>query len=271
MSLHHHSHLFAETDLYPEDIVVSPSQNDTKIYDKKTVGILKQNPFSTKFTTPGKIPYYFPVDYQNRVKHEALKFEHYFFRSLVESDHLWTNICLLYLIDQLEEVHRFAQIVGPHGSGKSTLIASLKDVLLRKGYRLLDQSLHDGQKKLPKQFWAELAEFGHSKTPQKVLIVDGYEQLSIFQRLLLQYRCRGGEILFLITTHRPVFRVPVLYQTETSRETLDKIVDYLLEVPTPFVNENVISQLMKKHRHNTREILFSLYDLYEECRWKHKE
>ena len=53
---------------------------------------------------------------------------------------------------------------GLSGSGKSSLLFYLKDVLVKQGYDLFSWSLHDQNRFLPESFWMELQKF-LQKTP----------------------------------------------------------------------------------------------------------
>ncbi|MDR1960264.1 MAG: hypothetical protein LBQ54_14690 [Planctomycetaceae bacterium] len=237
---------------------------DTKTYDKKTVWMLKQNPFSTRFTLPGTIPYFFPSGFCKQIKDKSEKFTQFLFRSLVESDHLQTNIYLHYLIDQFQKNGSFGQITGNHGSGKSTLLSALEEVFARKEYKIHKESLHDGQRRLSYEFWQWFSELKKSPPDKSLIIVDGYEQLSWLQRFRLLLGCKIRGVGLLLTSHKPVHGIPVLYRTAASQEQLEQIVDYLLEIPAGFIDENVLARLMLTHRNNIRDVLFALHDLYQE-------
>ena len=77
------------------------------------------------------------------------------------------------------------QIVGPHGSGKSALLATLVPVIERAGQRVLLLELHDAERTLPRNFWR-----GPELASCTLLIVDGYEQLGRWTRFRLDRFCR---------------------------------------------------------------------------------
>ncbi|MDR3182761.1 MAG: hypothetical protein LBT89_07565 [Planctomycetaceae bacterium] len=70
--------------------------------------------------------------------------------------------------------HRICQIVGPKGSGKSTLIQTLRH--------------HGGD---------------------SICFLDGFEQLPLYRR----FGCRLGWIRCVLCVHRPLWGIPVLYRT----------------------------------------------------------
>ena len=78
------------------------------------------NPFATRFTRPGAIGYLFPLG-----------------NSAVGT------------VDLLRNNNWWGEIVGPHGSGKSSLLAELLPLLEATGRRVNVYSLHQGDRTLP--------------------------------------------------------------------------------------------------------------------------
>src|SRR5688572_1019538 len=83
------------------------------------------NPFATCWTRPGAIPFQF-------------------------SDGESTTS----LIARFESQRWRGAIVGPHGSGKSTLLESLKLELFAGGRHIHFVQVHNGQRRLPVEFWS---------------------------------------------------------------------------------------------------------------------
>src|SRR5437764_10280820 len=103
---------------------------------------MSSNPFATRFIRPGAIPFLF-LDGDSA---EAI-------------------------IERLKANHWRGQIVGEHGSGKSTLVATLIPLLEQAGRNIVLIKIGPGERRLP--------EIGKSSLlPTTDLIVDGYEQLS---------------------------------------------------------------------------------------------
>ncbi|MCL2348775.1 MAG: hypothetical protein FWC50_11020 [Planctomycetaceae bacterium] len=215
---------------------------------------IPHNPFSTRNISPGTIPYLFEWNQPN-------------------SD---TKV----LYDSFAKSNFLAQIVGPHGSGKSTLLAALLTTLQQNGHNTVFVSLHDRQRFLPGKFWKELPTencrfFPYKKTGVKppILVIDGYEQLCYLTRFFLQFAKKTTGCGLLITTHYAFCGVPVLHQTATSLETFKAIVRNLLHhfdttpkiISSRFSDEFLESLFFEKHG-NIREMLFALYDRYEENR-----
>ena len=103
-----------------------------------------ENPFSTRRTRPGALPFIFSAGQDAET-----------------------------LISRLRENRWWGEILGPHGAGKSALLATLIPAAERAGRRPLVIELHDKQKCLPRP---EL-------DPSTLLIVDGYEQLQPLEPL----------------------------------------------------------------------------------------
>jgi hypothetical protein len=97
-------------------------------------------------------------------------------------------------------------------------------------------------------------------------VVDGYEQLGWLQRTWLKWQCRRRGAGLLVTAHDDV-GLPPLWQTETSAELTQRVVARLLgESDAEWLDEDHVERLLATHRGNLREVLFALYDLYEQHR-----
>ena len=149
------------------------------------------------------------------------------------------------------------EIVGPHGSGKSALLAALIPEIRRAGKVPLLVELHDGQRRLPMRL-SRLAS-------KHVLIVDGYEQLGFWARFRLaslrRWHFRRGVIGLLVTSHRSA-GFPKLHRTRPTVELAARIVERLAaDVP-----REDIQRAFDRQGGNIRETLFDLYDLFEQRR-----
>lgn len=191
-----------------------------------------QNPFATRFIRPGAMQFLFPP-----------------------------SIDVERLVAKLAELRWRGAICGPHGSGKSTLLAELRPALVRAGRRVVQFSLHDGERRLPAANSA-----GEPFDSETLIIVDGYEQLSGSSRRTLDRRCRRAGSGLLVTSHG-LTHLPELYQTAIDLELLERIVDRLTGGDRRFVSDGDVEQAFTLHGKNAREALFSLYDLHER-RWR---
>ncbi len=153
------------------------------------------------------------------------------------------------MMDRLAGMSYRAAIVGPKGSGKTTLIEDLSTRLAARG--LAPRLIH---------LTAEHHQIGssmlHGDAPNRIILIDGAEQLSWMRWRWLRLQTRTAPGL-IITTHRPG-RLPTLIHTSTTTQLLATIAGELLgdDLPPP----PRIDQLFARHRGNLRDALRELYD-----------
>lgn len=188
------------------------------------------NPFSTRFVRPGALPYFFPAG--ESAEQLAAKFAAQGWRG---------------------------QIVGPHGSGKSTLLAALAPSIERSGRKTIHFALHDGERRLP-----ITAEKRRSLSAGDVLVIDGFEQLSAFNRWQIRRLCRRRGCGLLVTAHADA-GLPELFRTESNRELARRVVERLAP-GDEIIAAADIDQAFLARGGDLREALFELYDLYEQRR-----
>jgi hypothetical protein len=188
------------------------------------------NPFATRFIKPGALPFLFTPG---------------------ESPET--------LVTRLKANHWQGEIVAPHGSGKSTLLAALVPQLESEGRTLVRCTLRNGESHLPPELqpW-------RAWSPNALLIVDGYEQLAWWSRWVLAYRCRRTGAGCLVTSHRSA-GFPLLTQLQPSVATAEQVVRQL-GVPEDRVASKRISEVYHACQGNIREMLFQLYDDFEQHR-----
>jgi hypothetical protein len=193
------------------------------------------NPFATRATRSGRVLYQFPA-----------------------------GASIAGLIECLRTAGWWGQIVGPHGSGKSTLLAALLPELARQTGPPVVARLHASNRQLPACVEVALRS-GRSApaVPLRVLVIDGYEQLSLWQRLRLNHRCRRQGRGLLVTAHRPLLGLPILYRTCATPETAWGVVRYLLREEPDLLAPADVAARLARHGGDVRELLFELYDWYE--------
>ena len=188
------------------------------------------NPFSTRHVRPGAIDYIFPSG------------------TTAES-----------LLARLEGNSWTGQIVGPHGSGKSALLATLIRAVEGSSRQVRLEELHDGQRRMPRDFWNT-----DCITPNTLVIVDGYEQLGFSSRFKLRRFCRKRALGLLVTAHTSV-GFPDLFRTAPDMATTVRLVEQLVDRDSP-ISADEIRQRFSAHKGDIREVFFDLYDVHERRR-----
>jgi hypothetical protein len=191
----------------------------------------ESNPFCTRFTRPGALRFAFPPECQARD----------LVATLIMQD--W-----------------WGQILGPHGSGKSTLLETLIPELTASGRAVIRYSLRGGQRRL-RDHSNSFRQWNRSTQ----VVVDGYEQLSSFQRWRLRSRCRRAGAGLLITAHRSM-GLPDLFTTRVDLDVARTVVHRLLDGYPAVITERDIRCCHRQQQGNLRETLFVLYDLYGQRR-----
>lgn len=182
------------------------------------------NPFSTRFWTPGAIP----------------------FRFCNEND--------LELLFQKLSYRKVHQIVGAHGSGKSALLETLRCILTHKGFEVVYAVLNDEKRRLPKEFIVP------KKDMRQFYILDGYEQLSWQERWCLRRQHWQRTAGLLWTAHRPAWGIPVLYRTTASVEFFLETVRCLTQDTALGFDESFLRERFDRAHGNFRTVFFELYD-----------
>lgn len=188
---------------------------------------VRENPFSTRYVRPGAIAYFFPQG--------------------TDADSL---------LRELEQLQWRAAIVGPHGSGKSTLLATLIPAIERTGKKVIHYELHDGQRQLPATPPLPV------DSARQVIVFDGYEQLSWWNRKRLEWRCQQKGWGLLVTSHAEA-RMPILFRTSVDDSLAQRIVRSVLSPDDATIHEDDVRKALASNGGDLREALFALYDLYE--------
>ncbi|MEX0792326.1 MAG: hypothetical protein WD045_04285 [Pirellulaceae bacterium] len=184
----------------------------------------ESNPFSTRFIRPGAIPYQFTAGESAAQLAQKL------------ADQAWRG-CIL----------------GPHGTGKSSLLLALEPEITRQGKRPHHVTLGASSSG---PWWPSVP-----WSCDTLLIIDGYEQLSFFGRAMLRWRCWQSSTGLLVTSHKPV-GLPLLTQTEATWVLAQELVTQLWDSPDELPWE-AIESLWRQHPGDMREFLFGMYHLYQ--------
>lgn len=187
------------------------------------------NPFATRFTRPGAIGYLYPPGQSAQS-----------------------------LLEILQQNNWWGEIIGPHGSGKSSLLAELLPRIRETGRKVVQFGLHLGDRTLPVSKLDVRA-----WNAQTQVVVDGYEQLSWWSKRRLQAWVKSRGAGLLITAHEPM-GLPPLFTTQPTLALARQIVAQLLgDAPNQVLTEDDIAAAFAAHGANLREMLFSLYDVYQ--------
>lgn len=180
------------------------------------------------------------------------------------------------LLKRLNELGGTAEIRGPHGTGKSTLAAMLAAAWKNRGHDVVQYTLRQGERRLP----LSRTEWIQRRSPNMVLVIDGAEQLRPWTRWLWMSRCRRNGCGLLMTTHHQL-GVPTLWVTTATVESARRVIgeifarerrlaaddaggaDVASFDPAP-CDIDEIRNLLRQHKGNLREVLFSLYDRWHQ-------
>lgn len=191
------------------------------------------NPFATRFTSPGRLP---PLDASGI----ALDLEE--------------------LLGRLRHLGDRAAIRGPHGTGKSTLLASMAERLRRDGRLGGHARLGLGWLRDLVAVAAGLAACGRGR----VLCIDSWERLGGVAAAIACGVARATGRGLLVTSHGEG-PLPTLLTCSATPRLLCRIVD-LLPDRHGLLSPADIEETFHHAGGNLREALFLLYDRFEQAR-----
>jgi hypothetical protein len=188
----------------------------------------RSNPFATRHTRPGAV---LPLD--------------------TSGDPLDVRPVLA-LLDR----HPALAIVGPHGTGKSTLLAALADHLDAAGRPVASRRL------LCRRDGIEVLRAIVRAGPGTVLLVDGWERIGPLAGRLARLAARLRSCRLVVTSHRAA-GMPTALGTAGTLPLLAAIVARL-PAHEGLITPADLADAFARHRGNLRDALGDLYDRFEQ-------
>ncbi|MES2570747.1 MAG: ATP-binding protein [Verrucomicrobiota bacterium] len=156
------------------------------------------------------------------------------------------------LLERLVALRFRAAVIGPHGTGKTTLLEALAQKLPALGFSPCYLRLNSASSRQDKRaLFQRIKRLG----PRDLLIFDGAEQLNGIEWLWVRWVVRhaGG---LVISLHHAA-RLPTFCHCTTSAALLEEIVSDLAPVARADLD-----RLFEQERGNLRNVLRVLYDRY---------
>lgn len=163
--------------------------------------------------------------------------------------------------DQIRQ-HRSCQIIGPHGTGKSTLFHQLADRCESWGWQVWRHVIDPRQPTL-EGLTTEAVQASAEFRVERLRGVDGYEQLTGSQRRALRKYCHTRGERLLITSHGPE-GFHTLYKTFVDVPVARRVIVTILQRDGVDwqLDEARLESLLARHGGNLREVLFELFDIF---------
>ncbi len=158
--------------------------------------------------------------------------------------------------------HRCCEIVGGHGTGKSTLFHQLTATCESWGWAVR-RHVVDPRRPAGERLSLDLIPGADQPGLQRLRAVDGYEQLPRGQRRAIGRHCQEQGERLLITCHTGE-GFHRLHQTHVDTSLADRVVAAILqrEGVAWAVKRATLDQLLSQHDGNLREVLFAVFDLF---------
>ena len=203
--------------------------------------MIDSNPFSTRYVQPGRIPF-----------------------------QLRSGVTVEQLIDSFLRVSpRQAAIVGPHGSGKSSLL----ETILKSfpgNYQISQFRLNSDSARSEGSISRWVRE-GHCWNESTIVTIDGYEQLGWWAQYRIGRMIKKNESRLLVTTHKPIRSFSVLWTTQQDSQddayVLNKLLGHTQQLTaSPTLMDEAImrwSEIRLSYPTDMREALMQMYDWWE--------
>ena len=164
------------------------------------------------------------------------------------------------LIAKLEANAWRGQIIGQHGTGKSTLLAALTLAMEDRGPARKGNYARGGAAARCRRDF--LGSLRADLRAEALAAVDGVGQLPIWNRIRLKWYCRTHGVGLVVTSHRSA-HLPDLYETAIDPARAWNVVQRLQAGFPQRIEYADLVERLARHAGNLREALFDLFDLYE--------
>ena len=213
------------------------------------------NPFATSFIAPSKVVY--------RFSHGAT----------AVSPHT-VDVHLETLLAKLRGTRR-AVVVGPHGTGKSTLLHTFLPKLQRSFPKVAFHQLSNDpslglRKRMMERFRAgkRVRDVLAELPADGLLVVDGWEQMTRSSRWRVAKSAMTRKVTLLVTAHRGMPGWTVLHETRSTPKLIRSLADDLLS-DSPHELRKMVDVHLKNRRllptTNIRDLWFEMYDMVEDA------
>ena len=253
---------------------IRPPRLPTAFGSQLVIAHTRSNPFCTRFVRPGSIAYQF---------HTETKAESSTDQSSIGTSSIGTSSDTnCQRIARQLVAHQRSLIIGPHGTGKTTLLCTLAPYLEASFDFTLTVRLHAPHTKNPHiNNWRarianrrQNAKLVHDAiqrlragSGRTLLIIDGLEQLSWRARWWTMWSASSTGARILATSHHPTPRFQIVHQTWTDSPTIKRLTSQLTADQSNEIQATVNEALSRRELTpdtNVRDLWFELYDLVEQ-------
>lgn len=163
------------------------------------------------------------------------------------------------LLVQLKKATWQGQVVGPHGSGKTSLLMEVNRRLSERKRTPLWLPI-EASKVRP--LIRQICRFADDRT---VVLMEGFERANRWHQHRLLAACAGRGSGWLITTHERLRsrRTPVVAQVRATVETALLLYEHLTQQRSSPVTRDHVVRSFREQSGNLREVWFDLYEQHE--------